>query len=122
MSWQQLGSSTGSVVGPGSHESEQAPVGVPFSGSKHGAHTWSAGQFSCGSDAACAAISGKHVDRQRPSAPKSDSHLSGMKLPPLLMIASGTQNASALHSASFSCCSGGTTDFGMQCPPPHIGH
>jgi hypothetical protein len=64
---------TGGLVGPGSAGELHAPVLLPPTGSKHGAHRWSAGQLASLRLFARAASSGRHLGRQRPSAPVTAS-------------------------------------------------
>ena len=79
------------LVGPGSHDRLQAPVFVPSMGLKHGTHFSKIAQVDCVSWLSSAATCGMTTFRQRPSAPSSEAHVGGMKLPPASMKTSGTQ-------------------------------
>src|SRR5262249_8808068 len=88
-------------------------------------HFSPASQVSCGSCAACAATDGKQVDTQRPSAPATDVHDLGTKLPPVSISLSGAHNPAmpslVVHLSRRPCCAEGTLDAGRQCAPPHAG-
>ena len=110
-----------------SHASEHAPVAARGSvavGLKHGAQRSFEAHVARGRRPACAAIAGRHVERQRPSAPAIDVHLGGTLSPPLDVTESGAQKpafAPLPHDASCDCCDAGTSDAGTQCAPPHAG-
>src|SRR5690606_19170351 len=103
---------------PGSHESSHAPVASPVCGSKQGTHTFDAPHVDCGSSAACSATAGRHGERQRPSRPATDSHVSGMNNPLVSMNMSGTHSWLASHAASSLWNSAGTRLVGTQWAPP----
>src|SRR6266566_3752370 len=72
---------SGSCLGA-SQPSEHAPVGsvgVADVGSKQGAQIVPLAHVDCGKSLAFAAMSGRQVDTQRPSAPASDVHAGGTK-------------------------------------------
>ena len=105
-----------------------APVGAVGSsavGLKQGAHFSPSSQVSFGSCAACAATDGKQVDTQRPSAPATDVHVLGTKLPPVSISLSGAHSPAepslAVHVSRRPCCAAGTLDAGRQWAPPHAG-
>src|SRR5438309_1675046 len=120
-------STTGGFCGA-SHASVHAPVGAVGScavGLKQGVHFSPSAQTSFGSCAASAATGGRHVDKQRPSAPATDVHDFGTKFPPVAMSLSGAHSPAApplaVHLSSSPCCAAGTLDAGRQCAPPHAG-
>src|SRR6185369_3291303 len=119
-------STTGGLAG-WSHERLHAPVGAVGSdavGLKQGAHFSPSAHTSFGSCAASAAIGGRHVDKERPSAPAIDVHDFGTNLPPVEISGSGTQKP-PVHVWSSACSDAGTFAAGTQCAllhaPSHAG-
>jgi hypothetical protein len=106
-----------------SQPSEQAPVGsigVADVGSKQGAQIVPLGHVDCGRSLALAAMSGRQVDTQRPSAPASDVHVGGTKLLPVAMTGSGRQYPFG-QVESLARWSAGTISADTQCAPPQAG-
>src|SRR5262245_16489029 len=60
---------------------EHAPVSSPVRGSKQGAHKSAPVHVDRGSSDACWATCGTHGERQRPSAPFSETHFGRICLP-----------------------------------------
>jgi hypothetical protein len=90
-------------------------------GSVHGAHLCVAAQVDCASDG-CAAMSGRQLDRQRPSAvvPANATQVGGSKFPAVEMMVSGAHNPS-VQVARSDCSSTGTMPAGTQWAPPQAG-
>src|ERR1019366_294575 len=107
-SLQQLGKRTMGLVGPGSHERLHEPVLLPSIGLKQGTHFSKPAHADGAGGLACPANWGMATFRQRPSAPSSDAHVGGMKLPPDSMKESGTQKP-PLHVASCAWRDDGTS-------------
>jgi hypothetical protein len=69
-------------------------------------------------------MSGKHTDRQRPSAPATEVQVGGTALPKDSMNVSGVQNPAPApdpHAASSDCSAAGTSADGTQWAPMHDG-
>ena len=104
------------AVGPGSPGNRHAPVSAPVNGSKHGAQRSSSAQKERG-NSGCAATSGRHLGKQRPSTAEMELQL--LAAAPLVN-ACGVQSCAAWQSswASRSRCIAGTCSLGKQCPLP----
>src|SRR5689334_16084849 len=115
-SWQHVGASTGGLCGPASHDRWHRPVSLPSSGLKHGAQRWSAVQVSCGSELACAPMSGSAFDTHRPSPPYSEWQLASSNLPPVVRNTSGMHKVvPPAHAENRPCSSVGISDLSKQC-------
>src|SRR5499427_5170604 len=107
---------------------EQTPVGTVGSaavGSKQGTHLSSAPHTSVGKRSPRSATAGMHWEMHRPSAPATDTHERGTKLPALSMKASGAHEPgtppSETQLARRAWPVEGMSDCGTQCAPPQAG-
>ena len=111
-----------------SHARVHAPVaafGSAAVGLKQGAQTVPVGQTSCGSRSASLAISGRHVERHRPSAPAIDVHAGGTPSPPDSVIVSARRTpprrSSSYSSRAATAPTKGRATRGRQWAPLQAG-
>ena len=97
-------------------------MGSAASGSKQGAQRSPTAQPAVGRSAACAATNGRHVDKQRPSAPAIEVHELGTEVFAVAMMESGAQMpAPSSQLANSDCWACGTSELAAQCAPAHAG-